>query len=247
MTKSTYHIGSGKMSSDSPVPEEFPPLSQPLAWNTLPNSPVATSNGWEIGQYLQMIGRWLWLILLCALLAGGCSFGVSHYLMTPIFRASTTLMVKTLNAPNAAGSRVNDYDTFLASADMTLTYKELAQRRPVADAAAQSLGLASNQLYGNIAIAVIPKTPLLVLSFESAKPDKAAAVTNAVATALIQMANDQQWIPGRELVVMEKAELPNEPVSPRVWLNTLVAVVVGGALALAFVFTLEYLRFIKRT
>ena len=70
-------------------------------------------------------------------------------------------------------------------------------------------------------------------------------ITNVVATALIQTAKNMAWIPGRELTVIEKAEQPKTPASPRVWLNTLVATVVGGALALAAVFTVEYLRFAK--
>ncbi len=146
---------------------------------------------------------------------------------------------------DAANSHANDYDTFLANQDMAITFKELAQRRPVADAAAQSLGINSDQLYGHIQITVIPKTPLMVLSFDTTNPARAMVVTNAVAVALMQTTKNLQWMPGRELAVIEKAERPQEPVSPRVWLNTLIATVVGGALALATAFIVQYVRFAK--
>ncbi|MCX6044819.1 MAG: hypothetical protein NT075_06870 [Chloroflexi bacterium] len=221
---------------------------QEAVWGTPLRSASALHNGLEIWQYLEIIGRWLWLITLCGLVAGICAFIVSLYVMVPLYRSSVTLMVKTtaLTNSNANSGHFNDYDTFLANEDMTLTFKELAQKRPVADAAAQSLGIDSDQLYGQIEIAVIPKTPLMVLSFESTQPDQAVAVANAAAAALIQSSKTLEWMPGRDLAVVEKAERPDEPVSPRIQLNIMVAIVVGAALALAAVVTVEYMRFVKR-
>jgi capsular polysaccharide biosynthesis protein len=201
----------------------------------------------EIWHYFQIVGRWLWLILLCTVVAALVGFAVSTYLMVPLYRAATTLMVKTsgLTNENAVDSRGNDYDTFLANEYLTATFKELAQKRPVAELAAQALNMDLAQLYGHIQIDATPKTPLIVLSFESSKADQALSVTAAFAATLIQVAHEREWMPGRELTVIEPAILPQSPSSPRIWLNTAVAALAGGVLALAGIFLLEYSRFVK--
>lgn len=201
----------------------------------------------EIWHYFQIIGRWLWLILLCAVVAALAGFAVSTYLIIPRYQATTTLMVKVsgLTNENAVDSRGNDYDTFLANEYMTATFKELALKRPVAEIAAQTLNMDLAQLYGHIQIQIVPKTPLIVLSFESVEPSQALSVTTAFAATLIQLAHEREWMPGRDLEVIEPAILPQLPSSPRIWLNTGVAALAGGILALAGIFLLEYSRFVK--
>jgi len=240
--QSAYQLGSASATQDQPRLRR-----QETVWESTPRAPFDLKNGMEIWQYLEIIGRWLWLIILCALVAGVCAYLVSTYLIVPVYRASVTLMVKTrgLTAQNANNSHFNDYDTFLANEDMTITFKELAQKRPVADAAAQVLSMRSDQLYGKIQIAVIPKTPLLVLSFDSTKPDRAMIVTNAFAQTLLQLTEQLEWMPGRELVIVESAEQPTTPISPYALLNTAIAAFVGGVLALAGVFGVEYVKFAK--
>jgi len=235
---------------DMPETSETAALAQQTqALMPLPSAGVGPNPNpqMEIWHYFQIVGRWFWLILLCTVVGAAVSFAVSTYLVVPVYRAATTLMVKTrgLTNQNAFSSRGNDYDTFLADEYMTTTFKELAQKRPVAEVAARALHMDLAKLYGHIQVDIIPKTPLLVVSFDSPDPSQALTVNSVVATNLIQLAQESEWIPGRELAVIEPAVRPQAPVSPRIWLNTAIAAVVGCVLALAGVFFLEYARFVQ--
>lgn len=208
---------------------------------------IRGDGGWELWHYLQIIGKRLWFVVLCAVVASGTSYIISTYLLIPSYRASTTLLVKTadMTAAAAAERRFNDYDTFLANEYMTVTFKELALKRPVLAAASQRLGMTPEQLIGKFNIDIIPKTPLLVLSFESADPQQAMRATNEMAAALIEVTGALVWMPGRQLVVIEEAVAPRTPASPRVLLNTLVAAGAGIALALTITIFAEYIRFAR--
>jgi capsular polysaccharide biosynthesis protein len=197
----------------------------------------------ELGQYLLALLRWLWLILLSTLVAGVLSYVITVYTTVPLYRATTTLMVKSIILPGEnSAADLNTYDTFLANEYMTATFRELAQKRPVLDLAAQTLGIDAAQLAAQLTIDVIPKTPLLTLSYSSPEPAQAVTVANGMAEALRQVTQDLQWMPGREIVVVEAATSPQIPVSPRLWLNTLVAAVAGCAFTVIGVLIVESLR-----
>jgi capsular polysaccharide biosynthesis protein len=177
-------------------------------------------------------------------LAGLVSYGVSAYLVPPLYSASTTLMVQTsgMTAETAGEGRFNDYDTFLANEYMTTTFQELALTQPVLEAAAATTGHPREQLQAALEVRAIPRTPLLQISFADRNPEQAMRVANSVAGALIQVVEEFEWMPGRQLAVIEAATLPQTPASPRVLLNTLIAAIAGALAALAGLFLIQSLH-----
>jgi succinoglycan biosynthesis transport protein ExoP len=73
----------------------------------------------EIRQYWNLFGKWLWLLVLGALLAGSASFFISRN-MTPVYEASTTLLV----TPGSAQA-LDNYNSLIASERLAQTYAQL--------------------------------------------------------------------------------------------------------------------------
>jgi capsular exopolysaccharide synthesis family protein len=261
----------------------------------------------ELRQYLGILRKWAWLIILGTLLAGGTAFVVSKA-MTPIYRASATLLVS-----EAGNDTITDYTSIMTSERLAKTYGELLEKRPVLEEVISNLGLdlETDDLAEQIEVELVGDTQLIVLSVEDPDPLQAMEIANEIpqvfiaqneaiqlerfaaskASLLQQMADIEEDIQrteesiddlrGREgeeeelarlednltryresysslltnyeqirvteasrlsnVIVVEPAEIPDEPVSPRTLLNTLLAAVVGAMLAVGVVFLVEYL------
>ncbi|MCD6291040.1 MAG: protein tyrosine kinase, partial [Anaerolineae bacterium] len=263
----------------------------------------------DLRQYFAIIWRWLWLILLSTILAGGTAFLVSRH-MAPVYQASTTLLISQARNPG-----VTDYTSILTSERLARTYANLLTKRPVLEEVSRRLGIQTEDgtLPATINVQPIRDTQLIKVNVESTDPRLAMEVANTLPTVFIeqnakmqlsrfanskenlsrQMASlekdierTQQSIAALQgsnsaedqarlaqlqnaltqyqtsyanllksyeeirlaeaqsmdnVVVAEPAELPRTPVRPRVMLNTLLAAIVGGMIALGAVFFIEYL------
>ncbi len=79
----------------------------------------------EIRQYWNVFKKWLWLLALGALLAGGIAYAVNRN-TTPVYLAGTTLMVTPGSAPS-----LDNYNALYAAERLGRTYAELLSSGPV--------------------------------------------------------------------------------------------------------------------
>jgi capsular exopolysaccharide synthesis family protein len=187
----------------------------------------------EFRQYLQIARKWWWLVIVSTLVAAGVGFQVSE-MLSPVYRATTSLLVRV-------GGSADDYTAILISERLAVTYKELLTKRPVIEAAAQTLGLDPRQTREKVQVRLVPNTSLIELTVEDSDPRLAAEIANGIVAAFMQIARESGGTRDRELVVVEPAVEPQAPVSPRKLSNTLVAAMVGFALATGTAFLFEYL------
>jgi capsular exopolysaccharide synthesis family protein len=262
----------------------------------------------ELRQYLGILRKWAWLIVLGTLLAGGTAFAVSKA-MTPIYRASTTLLVS-----EAGDTTITDYTSIMTSERLAKTYGELLEKRPVLEEVIENLGLdlESDELAEKVEVQLVRDTQLIVLGVEDPDPHQAMRIANEIPQVFItqneaiqmerfaasreslleQMAQIEMDLERTEaaiatlenggavdndelarlennlaqyrdsyaallssyesirvteasrlsnVIIVEPAEVPDEPVSPRTLLNTVLAAVVGLMLAVGVIFLVEYL------
>jgi len=191
----------------------------------------------EFKQYLQIVRKWLWLIVLGTLLAAGVSYGVSS-LLPPVYRASTSFLVRT------TGAGGDDYGTVIVNQYLAATYNELLTKRPIVEAAGLNLGLAPStisKLMTKIEAWVVPNTSVIQLTVEDNDPRLAMEMANEMVSVFVQAQRELGSGRGRDIFVVEPARRPAEPVAPRKLLNTLVAAIGGCALAAGIAFLIEYL------
>jgi non-specific protein-tyrosine kinase len=132
----------------------------------------------ELRRYGSLLKRWLWLIISLTLSAGLLAF-VINSLTTPIYRASTTLLIE--QAPGLMASP--NYDSLLTGERLAKTYRELLRKRPVLSKVIERLHLntSSEQLAANITVDIIRDTQLMVLSVDDSSQARAVQLANEIA------------------------------------------------------------------
>jgi capsular exopolysaccharide synthesis family protein len=182
----------------------------------------------ELRQYFRIARKWWWLVVVSTLVAAAVSYKVSE-MFPPVYRASTSLLVKV------------DSSTVFVGEQLAVTYKELLTKRPIIEATAQALGLDPRQIEEKIQVRLIYETSLIEVTAEATDPYLAMRIANGMVAAFMRISRESGSIQTRDLVVVEPAAQPLKPASPRKKLNTLLAATVGFSLATGVAFLVEYL------
>lgn len=145
----------------------------------------------ELRSYISLLRRWLWLILLLAILGAGIAFTISK-LTTPVYKATTTLLIN--QAPASSSAVVQDVNSLTTSGLLAKTYKELLHKRPVLIKVIETLKLSMTveELDKNITVDIVRDTQLLTLSVEDTDPLRASLIANALAKEFSQQNQNLQ-------------------------------------------------------
>ncbi len=143
----------------------------------------------ELKQYFQLLVRWLWLLALGTVLGAGSAF-IASRLQTPVYQATTTLLIS--EAPK--GSAAGDYTALLTNERLAGTYLQLLTSRPVLDEVnvRLALGLSTSQLANSVKVALVSNTQLIRLNVEDTDPQRAAAIANTLPLVFSEYNETQQ-------------------------------------------------------
>jgi len=144
---------------------------------TFDSATMNTGEGFDLYKYWQAFLRWWWLIVLFTVVAAGGAYLISSR-MTPVYSATTTLLVQ-----QAPASNVTEYNALLTSERLASTYAQMLTSRPVLEETQKRLGLSS--FPGAVSVAAVRDTQLLRLSAESTNPEMASAIANMVAEVFV--------------------------------------------------------------
>ena len=138
-------------------------------------------DGRELGWYFSLIRRWLWLIVVCALLGATSAFVISSQ-MPPVYIASASLLVR-----QGSSDRMSEYTAILSSELLASTYSQMLGGWPVLEAAIERLGLKEtpDALAKRVEVKLIPDTQLIHLSVKHTDPTWAALIANTIAKVFI--------------------------------------------------------------
>lgn len=136
----------------------------------------------ELRQYIAILWRWAWLILLGVVLAGGTAYLVSIN-MVPIYRSSATLLVSKGYDPT-----FTDYTSILTSERLAKTYGELLRSRPVLAEVIDNLnlGLTFTELAEKVDVKLVRDTQLIVVAVEDPSSYWAARIANQIPRVFMQ-------------------------------------------------------------
>lgn len=133
----------------------------------------------DLSPYWAMLRRWWWLLAACTLVAGVFSYlGTTQ--MPRIYQATSTVIIgQVLEQVNPTGQ------DFWITQQLAETYREMIRRRPILEAAAQTLDLAFVPSPGNVSATTVPATQLLEISVRDTDPDRARLLADGIAMQLI--------------------------------------------------------------
>jgi polysaccharide biosynthesis transport protein len=137
----------------------------------------------ELRHYFGLIWRWVWLLILATLLAGLSAYFVSKR-MTPVYQASTTLLIN-----EAPSTRSADYTSILTSERLARTYSEMLTKKPVLDSVISNMGLnlEVKDLQRMVTVELVRDTQLINVVVEDTDPNRATNIANE----LIKVFSDQ--------------------------------------------------------
>ena len=135
----------------------------------------------ELLQYINIVRKWIWLIILSTTLAAGSSL-IASTLAVPVYQTTTTLIVsQIINNPNPNSGDIS------ASQQLAQTYVQLATKEPILNAAVTALGLHQDwaSLKNQVSAFPIAGTQLMAISAIDTNPLRAKAIADEIARQMI--------------------------------------------------------------
>ncbi|MTI80477.1 MAG: lipopolysaccharide biosynthesis protein [Firmicutes bacterium] len=164
---------------------------------------------------------------------------VSFFVLTPVYKASTTMMVgKSYTGENAA---LVQYQDLLTANQLVKTYSEIARSRTVAEKVITKAGLDTTpeQFSGKVKVNPVKDTQLIEVAVEDKDPQKAAEMANL--TSKVFMVKVVEVMNVDNVQVVDSAVTPNDPIKPNKKLNIAIAGVLGFMIAIGLIFLLEFI------
>jgi succinoglycan biosynthesis transport protein ExoP len=131
----------------------------------------------ELKQYLQIVRRWAWLLLL-GLILGGAGGYYGSRMQEPVYQASTRALV--MRAPQERSSDM----TYLSDQQLVQTYVQLLNTQPIRDAASERLGYEVEK--EQVKVQQTRDTQIIEVIIEDHDPKRAADIANMLLTVLIE-------------------------------------------------------------
>ena len=182
--------------------------------------------------------RWK-LIVLFALLGIAIAFGVTKFLITPMYQSSVTLYVNN--------NRYTDDKNNMTSSDLSASiylvkgYINVAKSDPVLEKAVEKLGkdYTVAELSGAISAEQIEETVIFTLKVTHADPERAARIASVMAEVI--PVEGPKVIEGTSARLVNKAKVPTVPSSPN-YVSNMLTGAVGGLLLALVLATILFLR-----
>jgi capsular polysaccharide biosynthesis protein len=180
------------------------------------------------------------LIISITVLAVTLSGTVSYFLLQPIYKASTQILVSQAAAGALASIAGLSFD---ADAKYIETYNVIMKSPYILDQVINELDLDTTpeKLNGSINVVQEGKSQVVTISVEHSEPAKAVLIANEIAKVFQREISALMRIDN--IHILSPAELPENPVpvKPQPLLNMAIALVVGLMTSVGIAFLLEYL------
>lgn len=192
----------------------------------------------SLKELLETLKKRFLLIVLITFVAALVSGIVSYFFITPIYQASTQILVnKTQSEQSLYNS--NEVQTNL---QLINTYNVIIKSPAILDKVAQELnmGLTADQLNSKITVANETNSQVVNLSVEDPNPVTAAKIANTTASVFKQEISKIMKVDNVTILSKATAAPDQAPVKPKKLLNIAIALVIGLMAGVGIAFLLEY-------
>lgn len=147
----------------------------------------------DLRNYINLVRKWLWLVVLCSVVAGAATFFITRQ-QTPIYQSTATVFI---NQARSTTGRA-DYTDIITSERVARTYAAMLQDWPTLNEAAIALGypggIGDMQQAQNVSVSVTPvrDTQLVQVVVQSSDPELAASIANILPDVFMQMNRERQ-------------------------------------------------------
>lgn len=172
----------------------------------------------------------LWMIIIFGALAGVITFLLCVYVVTPKYESTTKMYII-----NRQSNETLTYSDLQTGTQLTKDYQELVTSRPVLEEVRSelSLDIDNDELKDKINVDVPTDTRIVTITVEDSSPEMARAIADSIrnsASAHISAVMNTEAVN-----VVEEANLPEEPSSPKIIKDTAIGGAVGGFFAVVII------------
>ena len=179
-------------------------------------------------------------IIVCTLLVAAAAFGITHYLITPLYTSTALMYV------NNSSFSVGSTSFSISSAELTAakslvdTYGVILKSRNTLEDVIRrdSLTYTYEELYEMIETEAVNSTEIFQVSVTSPDPAEAESIANTIAEVLPEKIS--AIVDGSDVRIVDYAVIPSERTSPSYTINVVIGALVGFIVAAAIVI-LRYL------
>lgn len=191
----------------------------------------------EIKTYLNILVKKLWIVALIPLLVAAFTAAASFYLFEPVYESSMTLFVMNKNPDTGL-----TYDDILASQQLIKDCREIIKSKSITEAVIDQLNLEDlsvEDLAQMITVNLKNDTRIMEIKVRDTNDVRAKEITDRIGMLFEMKVMDLMIL--QTLDVVDYAEIPHKPVSPRPVANMFIAFSIAFFLVLSVIFLLEYL------
>ena len=162
---------------------------------------------------------------------------VSFFILTPIYEASTTLIVNYKQNQES----VMTYNDLQTSQKLVATYTEIVKSERILDVVINKLNLelSPKDLINKISVSQVGQTEILKLTVKDADPELATLIANTIAQVFQE--DIGQMMEVDNVSTIDIAKIPDNPTSPNKVMNIAISGVLGLMISVGLVFVLEFL------
>ncbi|KPU27359.1 hypothetical protein TR13x_04560 [Caloranaerobacter sp. TR13] len=191
----------------------------------------------ELREYFFILWKRAWLIALITILSVVTSGIISYFVLEPEYQTFATLMVgKPKNSEDTI-----QYSDVLLNQKLVTTYGEIAKSRVVSKEVIKNLklNLAPEELRKKINVTLVRDTEIIKIEVTDKDPELAAKIANELSNVFMKHVVKIMKI--ENVQVIDRAEVPINPVKPKPKLNMAIAGVLGIMISIFIIFFIEYL------
>lgn len=191
----------------------------------------------DLLEVLNAVRQHILAIILTTLVLAAAGFGVSKFLMTPMYQASALMIVNTRQdiTSNVTSDQIN------SATKLVSTYSIILKSDTVLNQVIENLGLNMDyqQLANRVTVSAVDETQVMKVTVTSDNPEWARQVCEQIT----QISPDVilEAVEAGSVKVISNASISPEPVSPNVSRNTALGAVAGLVISVGIVFLMVLL------
>lgn len=189
-------------------------------------------------QYLNIIFKRYWIIIIIPLIAAIATAVVNYYILEPVYECSTTLYVINKNYDSKLPV---DYYGIMAGQLLVKDYREIIKSRTVMDTVIRELELSIEDpraLAKQITVNLKNDTRLIEIKVQALSPKEAKDLAETVSTVFIKRILDIMKVDN--ISIVDNAEVPLKPGGINPLLLTVISFALGILAAISLAFLMEY-------
>lgn len=162
---------------------------------------------------------------------------VSFFILTPIYEASTTMIVNYKQNQES----VMTYNDLQTSQKLVATYTEIVKSERILDEVINKLNLelSPKELINKITVSQVGQTEILKLNVKDEDPELATLIANTISKVFQEGIGQMMEV--ENVSTIDVAKVPGSPVSPNKLMNIAIATVLGMMVSVGLVFVIEFL------